>query len=552
MTDPFMEVVKGRYKVSEGLSSAKFWSKMASNNVGAGVPRPDINMGWLTVFAFFALDHFYLRSPQTGLLKLLTAGGFGLWWLWDIVQLYGETERVLQYGLSTPFDYVTGIGQGMIYKTPANNAKWQYYQENSMGIWIMCLLIGFTGADMFAMGDNWRGILKLVLFLCSISVIAGLSSYISNGVGTDGLAGFTISVLFLSIILMMIGGAWAFNLYRILGDPDDIVNKGLPNPSLTVSMFSFMAYTLVDKEGTPIGSDEWLNKNENKPDDDKERAKQKYATWKIVHDLLLFNKEGITKEKIGKSFAIHGPVTQDVKVGGYIKKLSDGNPVAALGTDNATDDANPVAALGTDIGSDITKVIVDTFNAIGTSIALSTPWGAAAETARLTLAAATKGKGGDLLKQAMSGKLSDVMNKVQEKATGFVDKANEMATKGVSDVMNKVQEKATGFVDKANEMATKGVTDVMNKVQEKGTKGVTDAVNQLQKTATKTATETKGVTGDVNKVPTLTPAQTQAQAQVPTQAGGGVPLSTEGQILGASVIALLAGGLLKGTIDYLL
>jgi TM2 domain-containing membrane protein YozV len=409
MADPFMEVVKGRYKVSEGLSSAKFWSKMASNEVGAGVPRPDINMGWLTVFSFFALDHFYLRSPQTGLLKLLTAGGFGLWWLWDIVQLYGETERVLQYGLSTPFDYVTGIGQGMIYKTPANNAKWQYHQENSMGIWIMCLLIGFTGADMFAMGDNWRGILKLVLFLCSISVIAGLSSYISNGVGTDGLAGFTISVLFLSIILMMIGGVWAFNLYRILGDPDDIVNKGLPNPSLTVSMFSFMEYTLVDKEQVPIGSDKWLQKNKGAGPDVIKQAKQKYETWKIVNDLLLFNKKGITKEQIEKSFAIHGPVNQqDVKVGGNI----DDHP-----------DANPVAALGTDIVKDVYNFVADIFKSVGTSLAMSTPWGAAAETARLTLEA-TKG-------QITAG------------LTGVVTQAKDMVPTGITEVVTQTMNRVT-------------------------------------------------------------------------------------------------------------
>lgn len=33
----------------------------------------------------FGVDRFYLRQYGTAVLKLLTLGGVGLWWLWDLV-----------------------------------------------------------------------------------------------------------------------------------------------------------------------------------------------------------------------------------------------------------------------------------------------------------------------------------------------------------------------------------------------------------------------------------------------------------------------------------
>jgi TM2 domain-containing membrane protein YozV len=43
---------------------------------------------WLSLLlGYFGADRFYLNSPMLGVLKLLTVGGLGLWWLADLVLL---------------------------------------------------------------------------------------------------------------------------------------------------------------------------------------------------------------------------------------------------------------------------------------------------------------------------------------------------------------------------------------------------------------------------------------------------------------------------------
>jgi hypothetical protein len=122
---------------------------------------------------------------------------------------------------------------------------------------------------------------------------------------------------------------------------------------------------------------------------------------------------------------------------------------------------------------------------------------------------------------AVQKKVAGVVNQAQ----GAVNQAQEAFHQGLTGAVNQAQQKVAGVVNQAQGAVQQKVEGAVNQAQ--------GAVNQAQGSVNQAQ---QRLTGDVN----------------PPQAGGGVPLSTEGQILGASVIALLIGGTLKGTIDYLM
>jgi len=78
----FMKEVKGRVPLQTGYGSAtSMKTTFIQGSPGLGVPRPDITIGMLQLLACFpltgmlGLDHFYIRSPVTGLIKFLFSIG---------------------------------------------------------------------------------------------------------------------------------------------------------------------------------------------------------------------------------------------------------------------------------------------------------------------------------------------------------------------------------------------------------------------------------------------------------------------------------------------
>ena len=115
---------------------------------------------------FFGLDHFWLRSPVTGIIKcLVNLFCFGGWWIYDILQVFGYKDRVLKTGLSMPYFGAQGIGAGVFKDLPGvegdAKAPWR---------WIGYLLLSFMpfGIDSFIGGDSKGGLAKFVYTLIPI------------------------------------------------------------------------------------------------------------------------------------------------------------------------------------------------------------------------------------------------------------------------------------------------------------------------------------------------------------------------------------------------
>jgi hypothetical protein len=116
----------------------------------------------LSVFCgFFALDHFYLRSFDTAFQKLIyNFFGLGIWYWWDVVQIFTEGKRVQDEGLSSPFDWIQGIGRG-VFVAPGTETK--YAPQKSYIIWaFLAMFGGFFALDKFYLGDYLHAFSKLI------------------------------------------------------------------------------------------------------------------------------------------------------------------------------------------------------------------------------------------------------------------------------------------------------------------------------------------------------------------------------------------------------
>ena len=172
---------------------------------------------------FFGLDHFWLRSPTTGILKfIVNIFGFGIWWMYDLIQIFGEKDVVMEHGLTAPIVGPLGIGAGM-------------FRDNQ------------PDAPLSKSPFRWMG------FLATMFMPFGLDSLIAGD--TDGaLARFATFVMIL--FLWPIALAWGvWNVGRTLFTPKKLFEEG------TFRMFPFTWF--MDPNGpsklgphdVPIGSD---------------------------------------------------------------------------------------------------------------------------------------------------------------------------------------------------------------------------------------------------------------------------------------------------------
>ena len=76
------------------------------------LPMRSLRTAWLLALClgFTGADRFYLRRPGTGTLKLLTLGGFGIWWLIDLFRI---TKENAADGASMPLTGTDSLRRGL-------------------------------------------------------------------------------------------------------------------------------------------------------------------------------------------------------------------------------------------------------------------------------------------------------------------------------------------------------------------------------------------------------------------------------------------------------
>jgi len=115
------------------------------------------------IFGFFGLDHMYLRSFGTGTQKLLVnLVTFGMWYVWDIIQIAQDGVKIRENGLSSPLDWIRGIGRG-VFKPVSGGGEKEAGAEKSYILYaFLAIFFGWLGADKFYMGYGWQGVAKLL------------------------------------------------------------------------------------------------------------------------------------------------------------------------------------------------------------------------------------------------------------------------------------------------------------------------------------------------------------------------------------------------------
>ena len=243
----FLHDAQGRYPISSNMGSAKIWAAPGEP------PRPDITLsslkGW-SWLGFLGIDHFYLRSPLTGLVKLFTLGGVGIWWLWDILQVYTEGDRVVKYGLSAPFDLLQGIGQGMI-----TDKDTHYEQRSTFSLWQLAAIFGFVGFDSFLMGKWAQGSRKIVeFFFLLIGIISLVTAW--NNSGIEGILTFgkIITIMMVFFFGSIVLSNWVLSLKSIFTRPETLFTSGIRVPNELGEMLN--SYTaILDKISMLLGQE---------------------------------------------------------------------------------------------------------------------------------------------------------------------------------------------------------------------------------------------------------------------------------------------------------
>ena len=122
---------------------------------------------------FLGVDHFYIRSFNTGMMKVgLNLVTFGLWYWWDLIQIFNNSDKVRKDGLTSPFDWICGIGQGVFVPKGETQA---YTSQKSYVIYaLLAIFLGCFGLDKLYIGSVPQALAKFFSIFSIIFTLFGI------------------------------------------------------------------------------------------------------------------------------------------------------------------------------------------------------------------------------------------------------------------------------------------------------------------------------------------------------------------------------------------
>ena len=521
--DPILAILRNCVALSNNMGAAKSW--VSRNNP---VPKPDVSLGWLRFLSIFpfGLDHWFARSPLTGLVKMLTLGGFGVWYVWDVAQLWFEPDRVVNYGMSMPFDmFEGGIGQGMITDKPTT-----YTTNASYSLWLFGIIFGFLGIDSLIANNGGQFLRKLVEFFLFAMCFGAIVNVWNTGIT----AGWIFAVIVGSFLASIIIAEYISIVSVVLGG----------------NLFSEGIHFTNKQDKQYNGFFSWLIKNTNYTDEKKAQ---------IVKDLQY---GGISAEEIVKMFKIMHPS----------EKKIDPEPV-----DSENDSSSSWVSFFLLMAAPfliIWNFIMMIVFLVKEGVASVTPWYPAILAGKIAAIIGLKTAGLEPMAEQLGlgpmmkvmgpvgglklGKLGGIANKMVSagKEGGLASNLMGQAKSLVGDKMGQAKSlvgdklgQATSLLGDKVEQAKSLVGDKLGQAKSLIGDKAGDLMGQAKSlVGDKLGQATAGV---IPKVELPLPTKIGFAPQQIRQRGGGEPLSAESQIFGAVTVALISGGVIKGLVDYL-
>jgi hypothetical protein len=194
-----------------------------------GGKKPYITSSELWWYTFFGLNHFAVNEPLWGLAKLMTAGGIGLWWIWDLVFMTSNAASVKRNGFPVPFHFSQRLfGQGAV--EPSDGPA-QFRQTATYGLWALSTFLAPFGAQAI-FEQNYplliRNMMNLMVLLYTGYVV--ISYIFIDGLDDLSFFGWIWLIIIGSIFLTDVPAIllpW-YNTVKVAFDPKTLMTQGIP------------------------------------------------------------------------------------------------------------------------------------------------------------------------------------------------------------------------------------------------------------------------------------------------------------------------------------